>query len=44
MKVCFECYRKDYDYLNGYKDMKLKKLDLCRHTMQVGYRNRTAFK
>ena len=43
MKICFKCYQDDYAHLNGCKDMKLKKIDLCRHTMQVGYRNRTLF-
>lgn len=43
MKIYFECYQDDFAHLNGCKDMKLKKIDLCRHTMQVGYRNRTSF-
>lgn len=43
MELFFDNYQDDYSHLNGLKDMKLKKLDLCRHAMQVGYRNRTAF-
>ena len=43
MKICFKYYQGDYAHLNGCRNMKLKKLDLCRHTMHVGYRNRTSF-
>lgn len=43
MKICFENYQNDYAHLNGCRNMNLKKIDLCRHTMQVGYRNRASF-
>lgn len=43
MQLQFERFPIEYNYLNGYENMHIKKIDLCRHTMQTGYRNMSSF-
>lgn len=43
MELYFEDYEGDYSHLNKCGTMKITRIDLCRHTMQVGYRNRSLF-
>ena len=43
MELYFEDYEGDYRDLNKCDIMKISRIDLCRHTMQVGYKNRSLF-
>lgn len=43
MNLNFENYTGKYKKLNGNCDMNIRIMDLCRHTMQVGYKNRGAY-
>lgn len=43
MELYFEDYEGDYSDLNKCDIMKISRIDLCRHTMQVGYKNRSLF-
>ena len=43
MYIQFEGYQNHYSHLNGHDDMHIKRIDLCRHTMQVGYKNKSSF-
>lgn len=43
MQLQFERFQNKYSYLNGNKNMSIRRIDLCRHTMQVGYKNKTSF-
>ncbi len=44
MRLDFEKYNAGYSYLNGSWNMIISKLDLCRHTMQVGYKHRRLYR
>lgn len=43
MELYFEDYEGDYRDLNKCDIMKISRIDLCRHSMQVGYKNRSLF-
>lgn len=43
MKLAFQDYINGYSSLNGFQNMNIKRLDLCRHAMQVGYKNRHSY-
>ena len=43
MVLQFRKYQNEYSSLNGHKNMHIRRIDLCRHTMQVGYKNKSSF-
>ncbi len=43
MVLQFRKYQNEYSGLNGHKNMHIRRIDLCRHTMQVGYKNKSSF-
>lgn len=43
MKLRFKFYQGNYIKLNGKKNIPISKIELCRHTMMVGYKNAISF-
>lgn len=43
MELQFEDFKGEYAYLNGGRKMNITSMDLCRCTMQVGYKNRSSY-
>lgn len=43
MYLQFHNYQNQYNRLNGGNNMHISQIDLCRHTMQVGYKDKSSF-